>query len=110
MALGYCVFKCTINLLFPFLFIYKIFFFFFFFKNTKYFNIHTRRGENVLKKLTVVYIQNDITLEYTTQTLNLFNSHSFSNVRFFIDKSKYVIENKINKVYDSGVYLKEHNS
>ena len=57
----------------------------------------------------MVYIQNSIALGYITQVLNLFNSHSFSNVRFFIDKSRYVIENKINKVYDSGVYLKEHN-
>ena len=34
--------------------------FFFFFKNTKYFNTHTGRGKNVLKKLIVmllVYIQ-----------------------------------------------------
>ena len=34
-----------------------------------------------LKKLTVVYIQNGLTFGYTAQTLNLFNSHSFSNVR-----------------------------
>ena len=38
------------------------------------------RGEKVLKKLTVVHIQNDQTLGYITQTLNLFNSYSFSNV------------------------------
>ena len=37
------------------------------------------RGENVLKKLTAVYIQKGLTLEYTTPSLNLFNSHSFSN-------------------------------
>ena len=43
------------------------------------FNIHTYR-EKVLKKLTVVYIQKGLTLEYTVQTLNLFNSHSFSNI------------------------------
>ena len=43
------------------------------------FNIHTY-GEKVLKKLTVVYIQKGLTLEYTVQTLNLFNSHSFSNI------------------------------
>ena len=29
--------------------------FFFFFGNTKYFNIHTERGKNILKKLTIVY-------------------------------------------------------
>ena len=69
-----------------------------------------KRGEKVLKKLTIVYIQNGIALGYTTQVLNLFNSHSFFNVRFFIDKSRYVIENKINKVYGSGVYLKVYNS
>ena len=28
----------------------------------------------------MVYIQKDLTLEYTSQTLNLFNSHSFFNV------------------------------
>ena len=28
------------------------------------------REENVLKKLTVVYIQEDLTLRYTTRTLN----------------------------------------
>ena len=43
------------------------------------FNTHIYR-ERVLKKLTVVYIQNSLTLGYTVQTLNLFNSHSFSNV------------------------------
>ena len=43
------------------------------------FNIHTY-GEKILKKLTVVYIQKGLTLEYTVQTLNLFNSHSFSNI------------------------------
>ena len=43
------------------------------------FNIHTY-GEKILKKLTVVYIQKGLTLEYTVQTLNLFNSHSFLNI------------------------------
>ena len=38
------------------------------------------RGENVLKKLTMVYIQKGLPLGYTTQVLNFFNSHSFSNV------------------------------
>ena len=35
------------------------------FENTNYFNIHThnRRGEKVLKKLTVMYIQKDLTLQ-----------------------------------------------
>ena len=37
-------------------------------------------GEGFLKKLTMVYIQKGLTLEYTSQTLNLFNSHSFFNV------------------------------
>ena len=41
---------------------------------------HTKRGEKVLKKPTIVYIQNGLTLGYTAQVLNLFNSHSFSNV------------------------------
>ena len=38
------------------------------------------RWENVLKKLTLVYIQKGLPLGYTTQVLNFFNSHSFSNV------------------------------
>ena len=38
------------------------------------------RGEKVLKKLIVVYIQKGLTLEYTAHALNLFNSHSFFNV------------------------------
>ena len=41
---------------------------------------HMERGEIVLKKLTVVYIQNGITLRYTIQTLNFFNLYSFFNV------------------------------
>ena len=45
-------------------------------------------------KLTVVYIQNDLTLGYTSQALNLYNSHSFSNVElthcfFFFENTKY---------------------
>ena len=46
--------------------------FFFIFKNTKYFNTHTGREKNVLKKLIVVYIQKSITLGYIAQTLNIF--------------------------------------
>ena len=42
---------------------------------------HGERGKCFLKKLTEVYIQNGLTLKYTIQALNLFNSHSFSNVR-----------------------------
>ena len=52
----------------------------FFLKILNIFNTHMERGENVLKKLTVLYIQKDLTLKYTAQVLNLFNSHSFSNV------------------------------
>ena len=38
-------------------------------------------GESFFKKkLTVVYIQNGLTFGYTAQVLNIFNSHSFSNV------------------------------
>ena len=58
-------------------------FFFFFFKNIKYFNTHTGRGKRVLKKEIVICIQNDLTLGYTTQALNLYNSHSFSNLFYF---------------------------
>ena len=55
--------------------------FFFFFRVLSIFNTHTGRGgEGFLKKFTVVYIQKYLTLEYTTQALNLFNSHSFFNV------------------------------
>ena len=32
-------------------------------------------------KLIVVYIQNGLTFRYTTEVLNFFYSHSFSNVR-----------------------------
>ena len=53
---------------------------FFFFRILSLFNTHTGRGEIVLKKLIVVYIQNDLTLGYTVQALNIFNSYSFSNV------------------------------
>ena len=55
--------------------------FFFFWRILSIFNTHTGRGgEGFLKKLTVVYIQKCLTLEYTTQYLNFFNSHSFFNV------------------------------
>ena len=40
----------------------------------------TGRWEKVLNKLAVVYIQKDLTFRYTAQTLNLFNSHLFSNM------------------------------
>ena len=35
-------------------------------KKIKYFNTHIGREEKILKKLTIVYIQNDLTLGYTT--------------------------------------------
>ena len=50
----------------------SIYLFFFFFLNNKYFNTHTGREKNILKKLTVVYIQKSITLGYIIQTLNIF--------------------------------------
>ena len=53
---------------------------FFFFRILNIFNTHTGRGKKIIKKLTVVYIQKSLTLEYTTQVLYIFNSHSFSNV------------------------------
>ena len=57
-----------------------------------------RRVEKVLKKLIVMYIQNSLTLRYTIQTLNLFNSHSFSSMwlthyfifYFFVENTKYL--------------------
>ena len=54
---------------------------FFFLGILSIFNTHTREEERkFLKKLTMVHIQKDLILGYTTQALNLFNSHSFSNV------------------------------
>jgi len=44
------------------------------------FNTHTGRREKVLKKPIVMYIQKGLTLGYTAQILNLFDSYSFSNV------------------------------
>ena len=62
------IFQCEINPLFFLLRILSI-------------NTHTGRGEKVfIKKITVMYIQKGLTLGNTAQTLNLFNSHSFSNV------------------------------
>ena len=58
------------------------FFFFFCFLRILSILTHMRREEKVLKKLTVVCIQKDLTLGYTTPTLNLFNSYSFFNVKF----------------------------
>ena len=45
-----------------------------------------------------MYIQNSLTLRYTIQTLNLFNSHSFSSMwlthcfifYFFVENTKYL--------------------
>ena len=56
-----------------------------------FFNTHKGREENILKKLTVVYIQNGLTLGYTIQILNLYNSHSFSNnsIIFSFENTKY---------------------
>ena len=59
-----------------------------------------RREEKVLKKLTVVCIQKDLTLGYTTPTLNLFNSYSFFNVKFtqfFFLNTKYFNTHRKNK-------------
>ena len=56
------IFQCVINPLFFLLRILNIF------------NTHTwGKGRRFLKKLTVVYIQKGLTLEYTAQALNLFN-------------------------------------
>ena len=38
---------------------------------------YTKRGENVLKKLTIVCIQKNLILGYTVQALNRFNSHAY---------------------------------
>ena len=38
------------------------------------------REKKILKKLMVIYIQKGLTLGYTAQILNFFNSHLFSNM------------------------------
>ena len=73
-----------------------------------------------LKKFTVVYIQNDLTLRYTVQTLNLFYSLIFQceiNPLFFLLKILNIFnahtekgENVFFKETYKGVYPKEPNS
>ena len=47
-----------------------VFFFFFFFENTKYFKYtHMKRGEKVLKKLILVYIQKSLPFYITSNGL-----------------------------------------
>ena len=60
----YYHFLRILSILTTFLFWFSsdLLFSFFVVKNTKYFNTYTHKGENVLKKLTVVYIQNGLTL------------------------------------------------
>ena len=43
---------------------------------------HMEKMKKILKKLIVVCIQKSLTLGYTTYTLNLFNPHSFFNMKF----------------------------
>ena len=43
---------------------------------------HMEKMKKILKKLIVVCIQKSLTLRYTTYTLNLFNPHSFFNMKF----------------------------
>ena len=66
---------------------------FFVVENIKYFNTYKKRWEKVLKKLIS-------TLEYTAQTLNFYNSHSFSNMEltyyFFFENIKYFNANTHN--------------
>ena len=67
-----------------------------------------------------MYIQNGLTLGYTVQTLNLFNSHSFSNVglthSFFFFRILNILtythreREEGLKETDSGIYSKGLNS
>ena len=78
----YYYFLRILSILTTFLFWFSkdLLFSFFHVENTKYFNTYTHRWEKVLKKLTVVYIQKGLTLEYTVHALSLFNSYLFFNV------------------------------
>ena len=83
------------------------------------------RKRKVLEKLIIVYIKKGLTFRYTTQTLNLFNSHLFSNTGliycfFFNSFFYYKILKYFNththtqrreslKEIDSGIYLKVPN-
>ena len=67
-----------------------------YFRILSIFNTHMGRGEKVLKKPIVVYIQKGLTLGYTAQDLNLFNSHLFSNVG--LTHSLYVIYNPMMRI------------
>ena len=70
-----------------------IFYYYYFLRILNIFNTHTGRGKKILKKLTVVYIQKGLILEYTAQTLNLTQTHfpmwdlptifSFENTKYF---------------------------
>ena len=50
------------------------------------------RGEKVLKKLTMVYIQNDLTLEYTAHILNILTHAHFKLIMYFNILCKWMIE------------------
>ena len=70
--------------------------FFFFFRIRNIFNTYKRGGEKIFfpKKLTVMYIQNGLTLGYTVHALSLFNLYSFFNMGlthyfFFFENTKY---------------------
>ena len=50
------------------IYIYIYIYFFFFFRILNIFNTHKGREEKILKKLTMMYIQNGLTLKYIVQT------------------------------------------
>ena len=66
------------------------------------------RGENVLKKLIVVYIQKGLTLRYTAQALNLFKG-AFGSCKMF--SGKYIFSRNANfrkrKMYSDCLTVSE---
>ena len=69
-----CVRNLTLNFFFFFCGEYLIFYIF---------NAHAGRWEKILKKFTMVYIQKGLTLEYTAQPLNLFNSWKVNYMKMY---------------------------
>ena len=116
--LNYYYFLRILSILTTFLFWFSkdLLFSFFPVKNTKYFNTYTHRKKKVLKKLTVVYIQKRLILEYTVHALNFFNSHLFFNVELndcllFIYLFIFRILSILTHIYEeNGENLKEINS
>ena len=72
---------------------------FFFLKKILSILTHTYEiGEKVLKKLTVVYIQNDLTFEYTVQTLSLFK-YKQSHQKYFFSSTRVLPTHQTATIY-----------